>query len=164
MKIPLKLFSGRIVQQIPEKFLSGAELILKSTINRVISHPPLPKIASYCYLSLWLGLEHLKAKNCFLNGPISFHCFIDYLILRNVKITDIANLPRKKIFLDFCILVYCSYLAYDSQKCIKVCCTKWAKERHNANSARPSGLAKWYHPPELSVFVTSRLKIKLIPE
>jgi len=33
VKIPSKLFSGRIVQKYPEAFLSGTELILKSTTN-----------------------------------------------------------------------------------------------------------------------------------
>ena len=31
-------------------------------------------------------------------------------------------------------------------------------------SARPSGLAKYYHQSELSVLITSQLRIKLIPE
>jgi len=34
----------------------------------------------------------------------------------------------------------------------------------NVNSAGPSGLAKFYHLSELSVLITSLLKIKLMPE
>jgi len=38
------------------------------------------------------------------------------------------------------------------------CCSKWANELDNANSARPSDLAKCYHQQELSVLIISHLK------
>jgi len=43
-------------------------------------------------------------------------------------------------------------------------CIEITNELHNIQGARPSGPAKYYHQSELSVVITSQLRIKLTPE
>ena len=98
-------------------------------------------------------------KNCYFQRSIVFLFVVDF-ILRSFLFThiEIVILTTKKYFLHRALLF--------SLWVVKLyfCCSEWANELHNVNSARPSGLAKYYHRSELSVLITSQLKIKLIPE
>ena len=59
-----------------------------------------------------------------------------------------------------CIVLYCSFL-WDIR--LYFCWNKWANDLHNANSARPHGLTKFYYRlEELSTLITPQLKT--IPE
>jgi len=60
-------------------------------------------------------------------------------------------------------LVSCFIVLIMSRKAV-LCYTEWSNELLEVNSARPSGLAKYYHRPELSVLITSQLKIRWISE
>jgi len=89
-----------------------------------------------------------------------FSPFVVDFILGSFLFThiEIIILKNKKYFLHcallFLLLVIKQYF----------CCSEWANELHDISSARPSGLAKYYLRSELSVFITSQLKIKLMPE
>jgi len=120
-----------------------------------------------CWGLLWkccrpprLGSEHINEKKLFFLKFRLFSCFAVDFILRSFLFTHIGIviLTNKKYFLHRALLF--------SLWVVKLYfwCSEWANELHNVNSARPRGLAKYYHRSELSVLITSQLRIKLIPE
>ena len=96
-------------------------------------------------------------KNC------SFQSSIVFLVCRRLHSKELSIHTYWNCHLEWlrnisCIVLYCSYIKLYFR------CNKWSNELHNVNSARPSGLAKYYHRSEPPVLITSRLKIKLILE
>jgi len=88
---------------------------------------------------------------------LKFDCFpvLSSTLFEEAFYSHKLKLPSWRLRKISCIVLYCSY--HESQNCT-FCCNKWANEHHNANYARPSGLAKYYHQYELSVLITSQLK------
>jgi len=89
-----------------------------------------------------------------------FSCFAVDFILRSFLLTHIGIviLTNKRYFLHRALL-FSSWVVK-----LYFSCSEWANELHNVNSARPSGLAKYYHWSELSVLIASQFRIKLLPE
>jgi len=89
-----------------------------------------------------------------------FSCFAVDFILRSFLFTHfgIVILTNKKYFLHraFIVLIISCKLYF--------CCSELTNKLHNVHSARPSGLAKYYHQSELSVLITLQLRMQLIPE
>jgi len=106
-----------------------------------------------------LGFEHINEKKLFFSKFRLFSCFAVDFILRSFLFIHIGIviLTNKTYFLHRALLFSWVVKLY-------FCCSEWANELHNVSSARPSGLAKYYHRSELSVLITYQLRIKLIPE
>ena len=87
-----------------------------------------------------LGPEHINEKNCSFKVPL-FSRFVVDLILRSFLFThiEIAILTTKKCFLHRALL----FLLWVVK--LYFCCSEWANELHNVNSARSSGPGEHYH-------------------
>jgi len=108
-----------------------------------------------------LRSEHmLGMKRLFFLKFRLFSCFAVDFILRSFLFTHfgVVILTNQKYFLHraFIVLIMSRKLYF--------CCSELTNKHHNVHSARPNGLAKYYHQSELSVLITSQLRIKLIPE
>jgi len=131
------------------------------TLTVAQSAPPLIR---YCPVTR-TGIY--KRKKCSFHSSIVFHCFIVDFFLRNFLFThvDIAILTTKKYFSH-----RASSFVFMSHKAVYFVAVQLAANTansfHNANSARPSGLAKCCYQLdlELSVPITSKLQIKLMAE